>query len=60
MPYDNAELVKRPALEGMIRPPSGMLERFRYYSLRYGFWHATFSVVGRWGRSILADERAHW
>ena len=45
---NNAELVKRPALEGMDRPPAGLLARLRHYRARYGYWHAAMSFIGRW------------
>lgn len=44
---DNAELVKRPALEGLDRPPSGLLARLQHYRRRYGCWHAALSFIGR-------------
>ena len=45
---NNAELVKRPALEGLDRPPAGLLPRLGHYRARYGLWHAVLSFVGRW------------
>lgn len=44
---NNFELVKRPALEGVDRPPAGMIARFQHYSRRYGYRHAALSFVGR-------------
>jgi predicted SAM-dependent methyltransferase len=43
----NAELVKRPALEGIDRPPLRLLPRLRHYSRRYGLAHAVLSYAGR-------------
>lgn len=46
-PLVNASLVRRPALEGMDRPPNGLVQRLCHYARRYGYWHAIFSFAGR-------------
>jgi predicted SAM-dependent methyltransferase len=46
-PAANAELVKRPALDGIDRPPAGLLPRLRHYGRRYGYCHAALSFLGR-------------
>jgi predicted SAM-dependent methyltransferase len=47
MTPNNAELVTRPALEGMDRPPAGSFARLQHYGRRYGYCHAAMSFVGR-------------
>jgi len=44
---NKSSLTERPALEGMIRPPSGMFKRLQHYRQRYGFWHSVLSYAGR-------------
>ena len=42
-----ANLVKRPPLDGFLRPPTGLLARLGHYGRRYGYVRAVCSFIGR-------------
>ena len=68
MEQSNAELVKHPPLEGVLRPPPGSLARLRHYGRRYGYARAVSSFIGRkcfgfwrlFGPTLTQSYLHHW